>query len=249
MGVALTDSIALRCLALHPVQCEIALITQRSVVQIHPPQPTFPRTCGRQETGALSISPRISPRLICCNLRSTPHGLQLHRPCVHNFLSAHAASVQNRTARGPVGLEELQIERLVSASGQARRNRVGLEQQSLEKPLGIDRATREPLRFPVGRFSCEVRNSAQPAGSKAVRESRISRRSRMPDAKIPDSTPYLLTERQAAEWLRHSLPTLRRWRRAGRGPSFVRFGRVILYRREELEEFVTAHLSQPMATP
>jgi len=31
------------------------LITQRSVVQIHPPQPTFSSTYERPETGALSI--------------------------------------------------------------------------------------------------------------------------------------------------------------------------------------------------
>jgi hypothetical protein len=54
-----------------------------------------------------------------------------------------------------------------------------------------------------------------------------------------------LTEHQAATLLRHSVSTLRRWRRAGTGPQFVRFGRVILYRSADLDNFITTHLSKP----
>jgi hypothetical protein len=38
------------------------LITQRSVVQIHPPQPNLSISYGRFQMGALSISPKISPK-------------------------------------------------------------------------------------------------------------------------------------------------------------------------------------------
>jgi hypothetical protein len=56
------------------------------------------------------------------------------------------------------------------------------------------------------------------------------------------STFQLLTEKEAAKRLCHSLSTLRRWRRAGCGTGFVRFGRLILYRSEDLETFVIATL-------
>jgi helix-turn-helix protein len=68
---------------------------------------------------------------------------------------------------------------------------------------------------------------------------------RMSNIESPLQNPQLLTERQAADWLRHSLPTLRRWRRAGNGPRFVRFGRLILYRLEDLDAFLVTHLSNP----
>jgi len=66
----------------------------------------------------------------------------------------------------------------------------------------------------------------------------------MPDHESHNSNSQLLTEQQAAASLRHSVSTLRRWRRAGTGPTFVRFGRVILYRVEDIEEFVMTHLSK-----
>jgi len=53
--------------------------------------------------------------------------------------------------------------------------------------------------------------------------------------------PQLLTESQAATLLHQSLSTLRRWRRQGNGPAFVRFGRLIFYQPQDLEEFVDAH--------
>ena len=173
--------------------------------------------------GALSISPRISPTLNRdCILTWTSPGLHSHRVPVHNWFSARAVSVQHRTARGPVGFEELQLDRAVSVTDQAIRALVRLEQfqLDLDKPPGVDRASRDLLKPPVGRLSCEVRNSAQPAGSRADREGGFSRRRRMSNAEFRSFPTKLLTEHQAAEWLHHSLPTLRRWRRAGRGPNY-----------------------------
>jgi len=67
----------------------------------------------------------------------------------------------------------------------------------------------------------------------------------MSNANLSYQNPNLLTERQAAAWLRHSLPTIRRWRRVGNGPKFVRFGRLIFYRLEDLDAFLVSHLSGP----
>jgi helix-turn-helix protein len=201
--------------------------------------------------GAHSISPNFSPNLSRGRTSTSPRRrLQLLRESVHNLISARAVSVQHRTARGRVGFEELQLDRAVSVTDQAMRVLLRLEHYlDLDKPLGAHRASRDPLKRPVGRLSCQVRNSAHPAGSRAKQEGGISRRSRMSNTEHRSSPTNLLTERQAAEWLHHSLSTLRRWRRAGHGPNFVRFGRMILYRAEDLESFITTHLSTQGTAP
>ena len=48
----------------------------------------------------------------------------------------------------------------------------------------------------------------------------------------------LLTPAEAAEILRISPATLPRWRWAGEGPDFVRIGRSIRYRREDLDRYI-----------
>ena len=50
-------------------------------------------------------------------------------------------------------------------------------------------------------------------------------------------TPYLMTEPEAAQRLRISTRTLRKFRQSGRLP-FVQLGRSIRYRREDLEALV-----------
>ena len=47
-----------------------------------------------------------------------------------------------------------------------------------------------------------------------------------------------LTEKEAAEMLRISLATLRRWRRRREGPPWFRIGRVPRYQREDVERFI-----------
>jgi predicted DNA-binding transcriptional regulator AlpA len=52
----------------------------------------------------------------------------------------------------------------------------------------------------------------------------------------------LLLEREAAEILRVSCPTMRRWRWARTGPRYVRVGsRAIRYRLADLKAFVAAN--------
>lgn len=49
----------------------------------------------------------------------------------------------------------------------------------------------------------------------------------------------LLRETQAAELLDMSPRTLELWRRAGSGPRFVKVGRSVRYRPEDLDAFVS----------
>lgn len=48
----------------------------------------------------------------------------------------------------------------------------------------------------------------------------------------------LLKEGEVAQVLQCTQSALRRWRREGRGPDFVRVGRLIRYSRSALEDFI-----------
>ena len=48
----------------------------------------------------------------------------------------------------------------------------------------------------------------------------------------------LLTEQQVAERLNCTKSALRRWRREGRGPRFVKIGRLVRYRQADVEDFI-----------
>jgi len=52
----------------------------------------------------------------------------------------------------------------------------------------------------------------------------------------------LLTPAEAAKALRVSPATLPRWRWSGDGPDYVRVGRKILYRREDLEAYIARRI-------
>jgi len=58
----------------------------------------------------------------------------------------------------------------------------------------------------------------------------------------PSSTPTHLTLKQAAERLHVAKATLDNWRYLGKGPLFIRFGRVILYPIAEMEKWERAQL-------
>lgn len=48
----------------------------------------------------------------------------------------------------------------------------------------------------------------------------------------------ILNEIEAAERLRVSAPTLRRWRHKGEGPLFLKIGGAVRYREEDLAIFI-----------
>ncbi len=52
------------------------------------------------------------------------------------------------------------------------------------------------------------------------------------------SQTFLLTPLEAARLLRSNPRTLERWRHEGTGPAFVRVGRLIAYRHEDLHAWV-----------
>lgn len=52
----------------------------------------------------------------------------------------------------------------------------------------------------------------------------------------------LLTTKEAARELRLTKATLEAWRCRGGGPAFVKFGRAVRYRREDLEKFLISSL-------
>lgn len=55
----------------------------------------------------------------------------------------------------------------------------------------------------------------------------------------------LMTEVDAADFLRLSIRTLQAWRSQGRGPGFVRVGRAIRYRKADLIAWIDAQAVSP----
>lgn len=60
-----------------------------------------------------------------------------------------------------------------------------------------------------------------------------------PSPVVPSSP--ILTPVEAAAWLRSKTRTLERWRHEGKGPTFVRVGRHVGYRLEDLETWLARH--------
>jgi hypothetical protein len=55
-----------------------------------------------------------------------------------------------------------------------------------------------------------------------------------------DVSSPLFTERQAAQYLIRSVSSLRRDRKRGTGPGFLRIGRSLRYRKSELDRYICA---------
>jgi excisionase family DNA binding protein len=55
----------------------------------------------------------------------------------------------------------------------------------------------------------------------------------------------LLTPQEAADHLAMPHGTLRQWRYHGKGPTFVRVGRHVRYRLEDLDAFLDANAVEP----
>ena len=63
-----------------------------------------------------------------------------------------------------------------------------------------------------------------------------------------DSRPELLTISEAAALLRAPVATLRYWRHLGVGPCSFRLGRRVLYRRDDLHDWVESQREQSRGT-
>jgi hypothetical protein len=60
-----------------------------------------------------------------------------------------------------------------------------------------------------------------------------------------ESDLKLLTEKQAAEWGNWSTALLRKWRRLAKGPRYLKVGKLVRYRIDDLESFVSKHERSP----
>jgi predicted DNA-binding transcriptional regulator AlpA len=69
----------------------------------------------------------------------------------------------------------------------------------------------------------------------------IERLERIERALAATQAPYLDT-RQAAQLTGIAVNTLECWRRDGDGPPYVKFGRMVKYRRMDLDDFMEARL-------
>jgi excisionase family DNA binding protein len=56
------------------------------------------------------------------------------------------------------------------------------------------------------------------------------------------SGPHLFTLDEAAAYLRTPIATLRYWRHLGTGPQGFRLGRRVMFRREDVEHWLTEQL-------
>ena len=65
---------------------------------------------------------------------------------------------------------------------------------------------------------------------------------------IPDPQS-LLTEQQAAIYLGLSPRTLQNWRVRGIGPAFMKIGRLVRYRRQDVADWAGAQLRQSTSEP
>jgi predicted DNA-binding transcriptional regulator AlpA len=60
-------------------------------------------------------------------------------------------------------------------------------------------------------------------------------------------TSEVLNERQVQEVYGFSVPYLRRARRERRGPRFLKVGKLVRYRKSDVEAFLSAHAVETMA--
>ncbi len=65
----------------------------------------------------------------------------------------------------------------------------------------------------------------------------IERLERIERALVVSQAPYLNT-RQASELTGITASTLECWRRDGEGPAYVKLGRMVKYRRQDLDSFM-----------
>jgi excisionase family DNA binding protein len=64
---------------------------------------------------------------------------------------------------------------------------------------------------------------------------------------VETSTDKLFIVPEAAEFLRISVSTLERFRQTGEGPPYVKLGGRVLYREQDLEEYIKRHVIRSTA--
>ena len=59
----------------------------------------------------------------------------------------------------------------------------------------------------------------------------------------PEHVHELMTEQEAAAYLGVSVSGMRKWRARQSGPSYAKFGRIIRYRKSDLDAFVESRIT------
>jgi excisionase family DNA binding protein len=59
---------------------------------------------------------------------------------------------------------------------------------------------------------------------------------------MANEIPFLLTQSEAADYLRLSKRSLERWRVTGDGPAYCKAGRRVLYREADLEAWIASRV-------
>jgi len=55
----------------------------------------------------------------------------------------------------------------------------------------------------------------------------------------------LFTPEEAAKYIRGKVATLQWWRAVGRGPTYIKSGRLVLYRKSALDKHLAAGVREP----
>jgi len=62
---------------------------------------------------------------------------------------------------------------------------------------------------------------------------------------MKDSETLALTESEASRQIGVSISGLRKWRKNGQGPRYIKLGRLIRYRSSEIQSWLAAHTVSP----
>lgn len=71
----------------------------------------------------------------------------------------------------------------------------------------------------------------------------------MPQTSTHSPTPSYVAEHEVADLLCQSVRTLQKWRGAGSGPPFYKFGQSVRYELSEVIDWAKANRSSPNSTP
>lgn len=117
--------------------------------------------------------------------------------------------------------------------------------------LAIEAADVDSIRTALLRVLVDVANSVANTGASVslmINGESVDEIAN-PAAQIPADTHELLTPDEVAQWRRTSVRFLVQERYRGTGPRFVKSGRRVLYRRSDVEEWLSGQTIEPLREP
>ena len=70
-----------------------------------------------------------------------------------------------------------------------------------------------------------------------------------PETTLPAPQKVVLTTSEAAAFLGLAISTLNKWRCYGEGPQFIKLGRAVRYRQDDLEHYVETNTQTSTCVP